>query len=225
VRSGKARAGLSILMAVATNALGTAQDCADAACVAIGCGELEGYRRLCAVGLARFAAGAEGINALSTSDMLLAAPQDAVVIQVAGDLVGRVEQARDFSKEWSVGAREWLEFRKGNPDDAAALWPKVSRMPVPTAPIVARIRKSDYLPALIAFKSALSLCQLVRSEEARQAYAEGIKNLGPAPSAAKPRDLGDGYTRWYLAEAHRREAEQALKAKGFWLESGKAQAK
>jgi hypothetical protein len=157
--------------------------------------------------------------------MLLAAPQDAVVIQVVGDLVGRVEKARDFSKESGVAVREWLEFRKGNPDDAAALWPKAARMPAPTAPIVARLRKSDYLQALIGFKSALALCQLDRSEDARQAYAEGIKNLGPAPSTAQPRDLGEIYAAWYLAEAYRREAKQVLKAKGFWLESCKAEEK
>jgi serine/threonine protein kinase len=225
VRSGKGREGLPVLMGVATNPLGTAQDCADAACVALGSGEREDYRRLCAIGLARFAAGAEGINALSLAEMLLAAPQDAVVMQVIDDLVGRVEKARDFSKEWGVALREWLEFRKGNPDDAAALLPKLAKMPVPTAPIVARIRKSDYLSALIAFKNALPLCHLGRSEEARQAYAEGIKNLGPAPSADQPRDLGDGYTRWYLAEACRREAEQALKAKGFWQNNGQRGAK
>jgi hypothetical protein len=225
VRSGKVREGLPVLMTVATNALATAQDCAEAASVALGSGELDGYRRLCAVALARFAAGAEGINALSIAEMLLAAPQDAVIIQVIDDLVGRVEKARDFSKEWGVAVREWLEFRKGNPDAAAALWPKVARMPAPTAAIVARVRKSDYLAALIGFKMALPLCQLDRAEEARQAYAEGIKNLGPAPSTAQPRDLGESYARWYLAEAHRREAEQALKAKGFWPTSGKAQAK
>ena len=34
-------------------------------------------------------------------------------------------------------------------------------------------------------------------------------------SAEKPRDLGESYARWYLAEAHRREAEQVFKAKGI----------
>jgi serine/threonine protein kinase len=224
-RSGKGRAALPILMPVATNALGTAQDCADAACVAIGCGDLEGYRRLCALGLARFAAGAEGINALFVSDMLLAAPQDAVVTQVAGDLVGRVEQARDFSREWGVGIREWLEFRKGQPAGAAALWPKASALPAPTALIVARVRKSDYLEALIGFRSALPLALLGHSAEARQAYAAGLKNLGPAPSPQRPRDLGASYARWYLAEAHRREAEQVLKAKGIALPGSESQSK
>ena len=37
-----------------------------------------------------------------------------------------------------------------------------------------------------------------------------------------PRDLGEGYLRWYLAEAHRREAEQLLKAKGIALNIGEA---
>jgi serine/threonine protein kinase len=212
-RSGKPRQALPILMSVGTNALATAQDCTEAACVAIGCDDRESYRRLCAVGLARFAAGAEGINALGLCDMLLAAPQDDVVIRVAGDLVGRVEQARDFSKELGVGLREWLEFRKGDRARAAALWSKASALPVPTAPIAAYVRKLDYFAALVGFRGALPLAQLGRAAEARQAYAAGIKNLGPAPSTQNPRDLGDGYWRWYLAEAVRREAEQVLRAK------------
>jgi hypothetical protein len=51
---------------------------------------------------------------------------------------------------------------------------------------------------------------LDRSDEARQAYAEGLRDLGPSASAEKPRDLGESYARWYLAEAHRREAEELL---------------
>jgi hypothetical protein len=111
------------------------------------------------------------------AEMLLAAPQDAVVTQVVGDLVGRVEQARDFSKEWGVAVREWLEFRKGKPDAAAALWPKVVRMPAPTAPIVARVRKSDYLPALIGFKIALPLCQLDRPRRLARPMRKGSEIL------------------------------------------------
>jgi hypothetical protein len=140
-------------------------------------------------------------------------------------MVGRVEQSRDFAKEWGLGIREWLEFRKGNPYGAAALRLKLAGMPAPTTPIVARIRKSDYLKALIAFKSALALAQLDRANDARQAYAEGTKSLGTAPSAAEPRDLGESSARWYLAEALRREAEHMLKAKGYWLESSARQGK
>lgn len=106
-------------------------------------------------------------------------------------------------------------FRKGRLVEAAALWPKASGLPASTSPIVARISKLDYRGALIGFRSALPLAQLGRADEACQAYAEGIKHLGPAPSAAKPRDLGESYDRWYLAEAHRREAEQMLRAKGI----------
>ena len=104
-RAGRGREALPILMSVATNSLGTSDDCADAACVAIGSGDLESYRRLCAVGLARFAAGAEGINALRISEMLLAAPQDEVINQVVDDLVERVESSRDFTKEFGTGLR------------------------------------------------------------------------------------------------------------------------
>jgi serine/threonine protein kinase len=214
-RAGKASEALPILMSVATNGLGTAQDCADAALVALGSGDLDRYRQLCALGLARFAAGAEGINALILTDMLLAAPQDVVVTQVAGDLVKRVEQARDFSKEWGVGTREWLEFRQGRLAGAAALWPKAGTLPTPASPIVARISKSDFRRSLIAFRSALPLAQLGRADEARRAYADGLQHHGPPPTATKLRDLGEGYQRWYLAEAHRREAEQALKANGI----------
>jgi hypothetical protein len=214
-RSGKASEALPILMAVATNALGTASDCADAAFVALGSGDLDRYRQLCALGLARFAAGAEGINALSLTEMLLAAPQDAVVTQVASALVQRVEQARDFSREWGVGIREWLAFRQGRLAGAAALWAKAGTLPTPTSPIVARIGKSNFRRSLIAFRSALPLAQLGRSNEARRAYADGLKHHGPSPTAEKLRDLGEGYQCWYLAEAHRCEAEQALKAKGI----------
>src|SRR5262249_55676221 len=150
-RSGKAAEALPILMSVATNSLGMASDCAEAAFVALGSGDQARYRQLCGIGLARFAAGAEGINALALSDMLLAAPQDSVVTEVAADLVGRVEQARDFSKEWGVGAREWLEYRQGRFARAATLWPKASAPPTSASPIVARISKSDYRRALIAF--------------------------------------------------------------------------
>jgi len=224
-RSGKASEALPILLSVATNALGTASDCAEAACVAIGSGDLTRYRQLCGVGLARFAAGAEGINALGLLEMLLAAPQDSVVTEVAADLVGRVEQARDFSKEWGVGAREWLEFRQGRFDRAAALWPKACAPPKPASPIVARISKSDYRRALMAFRGALSLARLDRADEARQAYADGIKHLGRAPTAEQPRDLGKNYVRWYLADAHRREAEQALKANGIAIPKSPSQPK
>jgi hypothetical protein len=214
-RSGKASEALPILMSVATSALGTASDCADAAFVALGSGDSDRYRQLCALGLARFAAGAEGINALGLADMLLAAPQDAVVTQVADELVKRVEGARDFSREWGAGIREWLEFRQGRLAGAAALWPKAATLRAPTSPIVARISKSDYRRTNIAFRSALALAQLGRADEARRAYADGLKHHGPSPTPEKLRDLGEGYQRWYLAEAHRREAEQALKAKGI----------
>jgi hypothetical protein len=213
-RSGKASEALPIFMSVATNTLGTASDCAEAAFVALGSGDQSRYRQLCSIGLARFAAGAEGINALVLSDMLLAAPQDSVVIEVAADLVGRVEQARDFSKEWGVGAREWLEYRQGRFARAATLWPKAAAPPASTSPIVARISRSDYRRAAIAFRSALPLAQLGRADEARQAYADGVKHLGSLPTAERPRDLGKNHERWYLAEVHRREAEQTLKSKG-----------
>jgi serine/threonine protein kinase len=216
-RSGQVREALPLLVSVATNPLGTAPDCAEAACVAIGSGDRATYRRLCAVGLARFAAGAEGVNALSLSEMLLAAPQDTVVTQVAGELVGRVRRARDFSREWRVGLPEWLAYRQGNLTEAATIGPRAARLPAPTAPIVARISKDDYLRALVGFRGALPLARLGRAEEARRAYAEGLKHLGSAPSAARPRDLREAYDRWYLAEAHRREAEQVFKEKGIAL--------
>ena len=92
---------------------------------------------------------------------------------------------------------------------------KASILPAPSTPIIARISKSDYRRALIAFRGALPLAQLGRADEARQAYAEGVKHLGPAPTADHPRDLHKNYERWYLAETHRREAEQILKAKGI----------
>jgi len=221
-RAGKASEALPILMSVATSALGTSSDCADAAFVALGSGDLDRYRQLCALGLARFAAGAEGIGALGLADMLLGAPQDTVVTQAADELVKRVEQARDFSREWSLGTREWLEFRQGRPAGAAALWPKSATLPTPTSPIVARISKSDFRGSLIAFRSALALAQQGRADEARQAFASGLKSLGPAPSAEQPRDLGESCARWYLANAHRREAEQLLKAKGIALNIGEA---
>ena len=82
-----------------------------------------------------------------------------------------------------------------------------------TAPILARLRKSDYFSAVIGFRSALALAQLNRLEESREAYSQALKVLGPPGSAENPRDLGESYARWYLAEAHRREAELVLKAK------------
>jgi serine/threonine protein kinase len=220
-RAGKAQAALAILMSVATNSLSTPPDCADAACVALGSGDLETYRRLCAEGLTRFTGGAEGINALALCEILLAAPQDEVLIRVASDLVRRVEESRDFSKDLLAGTREWLEFRKGNVAEAAALLPKVSTAQL-TAPIAALVSKSDYLAAILGFRSAIVLGRLGRFEEAREAYARGVKGLGQAPSPEQPRDLGDGYDRWYLAEAHRREAEEVFRAKGIAFRDGKA---
>ena len=66
------------------------------------------------------------------------------------------------------------------------------------------------------------MAQQSRADEARRAYADGLKHLGPYPTEEMPRDLGEGYQRWYLAEAHRCEAEQALKAKGIALNIGEA---
>jgi hypothetical protein len=216
-RSGNVREALPVLSAVAKDELAMVHDCADAAFVALGSGDMEGYRHVCAIGLSRFVAGAEGVAALNLAEMLLAAPQDALIIEVAGDLVGRVEQARDFSRERGVGLRAWLDFRKGHVAEAAAFWPRAASLASPTSPISARVSKSEYIGALIGFRSALSLALLGQAEEARQAYAEGLKGLGPAPSADHPRDLGEGYARWYLADAHRREAEAALKAKGITI--------
>ncbi len=214
-RSGNAKEALPILMSVANDPLCSAQDCADAAFVAIGAGDLESYRHLCAIALTRFAAGAENVNALSIASMLLAAPEDEVMIEAAGEIVERVELAGDFSKDLDTGIREWLQFRKGDLTEAGALWSKASGSPAPTPPVSWRVRTSEYVKALIGFRSALPFAQLGRAEEARQAYAQGMKNLGPAASVEKPRDLGESYARWYLAEAHRREAEQLFKAKGI----------
>jgi len=219
-RSGNAKEALPILMSVASDSQGSAQDCADAAFVAIGSGDLESYRHLCAIALTRFAAGAENINALNIVSMLLAAPEDEVMIKAAGEIVERVEQAGDFSKDLDTGIREWLQFRKGDLTEAGALWSKASSSPAPTPPVVWRVRTSEYVKALIGFRSALPFASLGRSEEARQAYSEAVKNLGPAASAEKPRDLGESYARWYLAEAHRREAEQLFKAKGIPIPDG-----
>jgi hypothetical protein len=130
-----------------------------------------------------------------------------------------VEQARDFSKGSVVGVREWLLYREGNVAEAALLLPKAAKAPVPTAPIVARVRKSEYLRAILGFRTAIALGQLGRADEARQAFGEALKQLGPAPSAVNPRDLGDDYTRWYLAEAHRREAEQVFKTRGIDIDT------
>jgi serine/threonine protein kinase/tetratricopeptide (TPR) repeat protein len=217
-RSGNATEALPVLLSVATDSMGMVYDCTAAAMVAIGSGDLENYRRLCAVALTRFAAGAEGMNALNIANILLAAPQDEVVIQVAGELLERVDKAGDFLKDKEVSSRELLQFRKGHLVEAAALWPKRSALATPGTSMPARLGRSEYRKALIAFRSALPLAHLGRSDEARLAYAEGMKDLGPTPSAEKPRDLGGvggSYARWYLAEAHRREAEQLFKAKGI----------
>ena len=82
-------------------------------------------------------------------------------------------------------------------------------------PIIPRVTKTDYRSALLAFRDALVFAQLDRAEEASQAYADGMKDLGPAPSDEHSRDLGDEFARWYLAEAHRREAKHLLQAQGI----------
>src|SRR5262249_27974687 len=159
--------------------------------VAIGSGDVETYRRLCGIGLLRFTAGAEGITALSLSEMLLAAPQDELINQVVEELVQRAEQPRDFSKGSAAGTRAWLFFRIGRLTEAAALLPKETELPVPATPIAGRLRKAAYVAAILSFRSAIAFGQLGRSDEARMAYAEGMKNLGPVPTRAQPRDLGD----------------------------------
>jgi hypothetical protein len=223
-RSGNATEALPILMSVATNSMGLVYDCTAAAMVAVGSGDLENYRRLCAIALTRFTAGAEGINALNIANILLAAPQDEVVTQVAGELLDRVGEIKDFPKDKEVSSRELLQFRKGQLVEAAALWPKRSESGTPGTSMLARRTGSDsFRTALIGFRSALPLARLNRLEEARLAYAEGMKDLGPAPSAEKPRDLGGvggGYARWYCAEAHRREVEQLFKTKGIVIPEG-----
>jgi len=218
-RAGKPKEALPILISVAIDPLGNAQDCADAAFVAIGSGDLGSYQQLCGMALSRYTAGAEGLNALSIVQMLLAAPQNEVVIRVANELMDRVEEAGDFSKDVETGIREWLQFRNGNLAEASALWQKASGPPA-TPTLVARARRFEHAKAVIGFRSAVPFAQLGRSDEARKAYAEGLKNLGPTPSAEKPRDLGESYARWYLAEAHRREAEQLFKARGIAIPDG-----
>ena len=82
-------------------------------------------------------------------------------------------------------------------------------------PIIPRVTKTDYRSALFAFRDALVFARLDRAEEASQAYAVGMKDLGPAPSDEHSRDLGDEFARWYLAEAQRREAKHLLQGKAF----------
>jgi hypothetical protein len=214
-RSGDAKEALPIMMSAATNSLGTARDCVETAFVAIGSGDAEDYRRLCGIGLLRFTAGAEGINALSLSEMLLAARQDELIAQVINELLQRAEQSQDFSKGSASGTRAWFQFRQGHLAEAATLLPRETELPVPTTPILGRLRKADYHGAVVGFRSAMALGQLGRVNEAREAYSEGMKNLGPIPTRDRPRDLGDSYARWYLAEAHHREAEQVFNAKGI----------
>jgi serine/threonine protein kinase len=213
-RAGKPKEALPILMSVAIDPLGNAQDCADAAFVAIGSGDLESYQQLCGSALSRFTAGAEGLHALSIAGMLLAAPQNDVVIRVINELIDRVEEAQDFSKDIETGIREWVQLRQGNLPEASALWQKASG-PLATPTLIARPRRFEHARAVIGLRSAIAFAQLGRSDEARRAYAEALKDLGPAPSPDKPRDLGESYARWYLAEAHRREAEQLFEAKGI----------
>src|SRR5947207_3969759 len=184
-RAGKTKAALPILMSVAIDSLGNAQDCADAAFVAIGSGDMESYQQLCGSALSRFTAGAEGLNALSIAAMLLAAPQNEVVMRVANELFDRVEEAGDFSKDVETGVREWLQFRNGNVAEAATLWPKASGAPA-TPTLIARARRFEYAKAVIGFRSALPLAQSGRTNEARQAYAEAAKILGRATSVEKP---------------------------------------
>jgi serine/threonine protein kinase/tetratricopeptide (TPR) repeat protein len=213
-RAGNTREALPILLSVATNELGTPRDCVEAACVAIGSGDVARYRQLCSVGLLRFTAGAEGVSALSLSEMFLATPQDELMIQVTGDLVRRAERARDFSKDSAVEIRQWFEFRAGNRIDFAAL-DKAPASSVSMTPILARISKSDYSLAIAAFRRAIAHAQAGRPDEAAREYSEGMKYRGALGSAENPRDLGDDYVGWYLAEAHRREAEQSFAAKGI----------
>jgi tRNA A-37 threonylcarbamoyl transferase component Bud32 len=217
-RAGNAEKALPILLSVAQSELGTARDCVEAACVAIGSGDIEGYRKMCGLGLTRFTAGSEGINALGLSEMFLAAPQDELIVQVVEDLVRRTEQARDFSKDAAAEVRDWFEYRAGNRADAATPLSKSSALPISTMPIAARIQKSDYARAIAGFRSAIAFAALGRADDARRYYAAGMASRGPTPSAVKPRDLGDHYVSWYLAEAHRREADQVFAAKGIVID-------
>src|SRR4029078_9354248 len=98
--------------------------------------------------------------------------------KTAYEMVSRVEQAGDFSKDLDTGIREWLHFRKGDLTEAGALWSRASGSSAPTSPVSWRARTSEYVKALIGFRSALPLAQLGRSDEARQAYAVAMKNLG-----------------------------------------------
>ena len=172
----KPEKALPILLAVATSELGTARDCAEAAYVAIGSGDVQGYRKMCGVGLARFTAGAEGINALSLSEMFLASPQDELIVQVVGELV----RAR------GTGAR-FLQ-RLGGRDCGSGS--NTEREIGPT--LAARLSKSSDLPfprcrSLLVIKSRIMLAcdrriqkrdctgRLGRVDEAQDAYAAGMK--------------------------------------------------
>jgi hypothetical protein len=50
--------------------------------------------------------------------------QDHIMLQVAVDMVGRVERARGFPRELGASLREWLQFRNCDPGEAAALKPR-----------------------------------------------------------------------------------------------------
>jgi hypothetical protein len=150
--------------------------------------------------------------------MFLAAPQDELIVQVVGDLVRRSEQARDFSKDATAEVREWFDYRAGNRTVSKAPLTKSSDLPVSTMPIVARIQNSEYARAIAGFRSAIAFAHSGQADEARRAYDAGMTSRGPTPSPDKPRDLGDHYVSWYLAEAHRREAEHVFAANGIAIE-------
>src|SRR5256885_11310649 len=113
-RAGKPKEALPLLMSVAIDPLGNVQDCADAAFVAIGSGDVESYQQLCGWALSRYTAGAEGLNALSIAAMLLASPQNEVVMRVANELIDRVEEAGEFSHVDEYEISESVRFLLGH---------------------------------------------------------------------------------------------------------------
>ena len=187
----------------------------NAASVALSLGDTASYQTLCGAALARFTSGLEGEYISRIAVPMLLHPQDEIVTRVLIDLVEKDDESSNPSN-YAPHMRAWLEYRRGRYQEAHAALDKAAKAPLEKS--IGGREFKHFLKCYIDadhFLRAMLFAREGRIIEAQAEFTEAQKLIGPDPTAANPRDLGDGFAAWYQAAAARREAEQVFREKGI----------
>jgi hypothetical protein len=187
-----------------------------AASVAIGMGDLKTYHALCGVALSRRVSGLEGEYMGQVAVPMLLHPQDGIMTRILVDLVDRGDLPGSSAGYYMPHLRAWLAYRLGHHQEAHAMLDKVTEVRGDDS-YYGRQFKHFVRPYIDAhhFLRAMLFAQEGKRQEAVAEFGQADRLIGPPPSVAHPRDLGDGFHAWYEAAAARREAEQVFRDKAI----------